>query len=105
MPDTVPDKLHVEVVYALPERQQLVTLVVEVGTTVQQAIDKSSLAELFPERDIDSCRVGIWGHLVDREQPLQHGDRIELYRELLIDPRDARRSLATTGRTMGRGKA
>lgn len=104
MSETDLEQLHVEVVYALPERQELIPLVVEAGTTVQQAIDKSLLAELFPERDFERCRVGIWGHIVDREQPVRHGDRIELYRELLIDPRDARRSLATTGRTMGRGK-
>ncbi|HEX7718321.1 MAG TPA: RnfH family protein [Woeseiaceae bacterium] len=104
MSETNPLQLHVEVVYALPERQELITLVVEAGTTVQQAIDKSSLAELFPERDLERCRVGIWGHVAERAQLVQNGDRIELYRELLIDPRDARRSLATTGRTMGRGK-
>jgi uncharacterized protein len=101
--ETDPDKLQVEVVYALPERQELLTLEVDDGATVQEVIDRSSLAELFPECDFDRCRVGIWGHLVTREQTVQHGDRIELYRELLIDPRDARRTLATKGRTMGRG--
>ncbi len=105
MSETDPVQLHVEVVYALPERQALIPLVVKAGTTVQQVIDESLLAELFPEGDFERCRVGIWGQIVDREQPVQHGDRIELYRELLIDPRDARRSLATSGRTMGRGKA
>lgn len=94
-----------EVVYAIPERQELVTLEVAVGTTVQQAIEKSLVCKLFPDCDFDHCQVGIWGHIADRGQPVRHGDRIELYRELLIDPRDARRTLATAGRTMGRDKS
>lgn len=104
MPETDPETLRVEVVYALPERQELLTIEVEDGTTVQQAIEKSLLSEQFPDRNFDRCQVGIWGHIVDREQPVRHGDRVEVYRELLIDPRDARRTLATSGRTMGRRK-
>lgn len=105
MSETGSEKLQVELVYAMPERQELLTLEVTAGTTVQQAIDNSLLSKLFPDCDFDRCQVGIWGHIADRGQAVRHGDRIELYRELLIDPRDARRTLATTGRTMGRGKA
>jgi putative ubiquitin-RnfH superfamily antitoxin RatB of RatAB toxin-antitoxin module len=94
--------LRVEVVYALPARQLLVPLEVEAGTTVQQAIDRSAIADSFPGENLTVCAVGVWGHPVGRAHPVRDGDRIELYRELLIDPRRARRKLARAGKTMGR---
>jgi hypothetical protein len=98
-PDREP--LQVEVVFALPERQALVKVTLESGASVQEAIEKSSIAGHFPECTLDQCRVGIWGRIVDRDEHVRQGDRVEIYRELLIDPRDARRSLATAGKTMG----
>lgn len=92
---------RIELVYALPDRQALVPLKVEPGTTVQQAIDRSAIAERFPGDDLQRCAVGIWGHLVARGHTVRDGDRIEIYRELAIDPREARRRLARSGKTMG----
>jgi hypothetical protein len=101
MPKPDREPLQVEVVFALPERQELVKVTLEPGASVQEAIEKSSIAGHFPECTLDQCRVGIWGRIVDRDEQVRHGDRVEIYRELLIDPRDARRSLATAGKTMG----
>lgn len=94
--------LEVEVVYALPMRQVLVPLEVEAGTTVQQAIDRSAVAGHFPGEDLAACTVGVWGQPVARQRAVRDGDRIEIYRELVIDPRRARRRLARAGKTMGR---
>lgn len=94
--------LCIEVVYALPARQVLASLEVEAGTTVQQAIDRSGIADRFPGESLSKCRVGIWGQPVERHRGVRDGDRIEIYRRLFIDPRSARRRLARAGRTMDR---
>jgi uncharacterized protein len=92
--------LHVEVVFALPEQQELVGLEVTEGTTVAQAIEQSGIAGRFPQYDLSSCAVGVWGQLVERDRRLQDGDRVELYRPLQMDPQDARRELAAKGKSM-----
>lgn len=94
--------LRVEVAYALPDRQALVALEVADGTTVQQAIEHSGIAEQFPESDLRECAVGVWGHVAQRQQLVRDGDRIEIYRSLAIEPREARRRLALAGKTMGK---
>lgn len=99
--------LAVEVVFALPSRQELISLRVKPGTTVDSAIKESAIGEKFPREDLSKCQAGIWGKPVDRDRVLKDGDRLELYRPLLIDPREARRRLAESGESMGRprGKA
>lgn len=92
-----PDTIEIEVVYALAERQELVAVVVPAGTSVAQAVDRSGIAGMFPQQDLAACRLGIWGRLVEREQVLKDGDRIEIYRPLNIDPREARRRRAAKG--------
>ena len=87
--------LRVEVVYALPERQELLTLEVEQGATVGDVIDRSGIAALFPGHDIAHAPVGIWGRVVERGEPVGDGDRVEIYRPLPKDPRTARRERAT----------
>lgn len=92
--------MQVEVVFALPERQELVQVEVTAGTTVAEAIDRSGIAALFPGHDLQALPVGVWGRLVGREHRVAEGDRIEIYRPLEIDPREARRALAAEGRAM-----
>ncbi len=93
--------IEVEVVFALAERQELVALVIASGATVGEAIDQSGIAKRFPEQDLSACALGIWGRLADSDHVLQGGDRVEIYRPLLIDPREARRQLAAEGKSMG----
>ena len=95
-------RIRVEVVFALPERQKLVTVHVPDGSSVADAIAAAGLAEAFPEYDLAAATVGIWGQVADRDRRLAAGDRVELYRPLEIDPREARRQLAEAGRTMRR---
>lgn len=81
----------VEVVYALPERQVLKATHVPKGTTVAQAIAASGLHELFREADLNCSPLGVFGRLVRPDTILENGDRVEIYRPLIADPKTARR--------------
>ena len=96
------DTLRVEVVFATAERQRIVEVALPDGSTVSDAIGQSGMASYFPDDDLDSLEAGIWGRVVPRNQPLSNGDRVEIYRPLALDPREARRRLAAAGRTMRR---
>ncbi len=96
-----PGRLAIEVVFALPARQELISLTVDPGTTVAMAIRECAIGDLFPEEDLANYQAGIWGKPVGRDHPLKDGDRLELYRPLSMDPREARRKLAAEGRSMG----
>lgn len=86
--------VRVEVVFALPERQELIALEVQAGTTVGDVIEASDIARRFPEHDLSSCAVGVWGHVVERSHRVSEGDRVEIYRPLPKDPQTARRERA-----------
>ena len=88
------ETFRVEVVFALPGQQELVEIDVEQGTTVQQAIENSAIAERFEGVDLDALPAGIWGLEVGRDHELSPGDRVEIYRPLETEPREARRKLA-----------
>ena len=83
--------MQVEVVFALPDRQVLEALEVENGATVAEAIARSGIERRFPEADLSELQVGVWGRAVDRSRVLREGDRVEIYRPLEMDPREARR--------------
>lgn len=94
-------EFEVEIVFASPDRQLLKSVLVAAGETVGDVVAKCGLREDFPEIEFDSLAVGIWGREVERYRPVKEGDRIEIYRPLEMDPREARRQLALSGRTMG----
>lgn len=96
------DSIRIEVVFATTERQRLVELTMPDGATVSDAIAQSGMAKHFPEVDLGGLPVGIWGRVVPRNERLSDGDRVEVYRPLDVDPREARRQLAAAGQTMGR---
>ena len=98
---TVSETIEVEVVYALPGRQALLAITIPAGATAGEAVEQSGIARQFPQQDISTCQLGIWGRLVDSDQSLEDGDRVEIYRPLEIDPREARRQLAAEGKSMG----
>jgi len=83
--------LTVEVVFALPDQQVLVSVTLARGATVGDAIDQSGLLERFADERLDALPTGIWGHPVERNQLVSDGDRVEIYRPLEMDPREARR--------------
>lgn len=94
--------IEVEVVYALPDRQLLLTLRLPAGATVAEAIRRSGLREQFPEIDPERDGAGIFSRRVGLGEVLQAGDRVELYRPLIVDPKQARRQRAAERRP-GRG--
>ena len=83
--------MRVEVVFALPDRQLLETITVDEGASVADALRLSGIEERFPDVSLDELQVGIWGKPVERTQALRDGDRVEIYRPLELDPREARR--------------
>ena len=88
------DKIAVQVCYARPERQLLLSLEVAAGSTLQQAIAASGILQQAPEIDLASARVGIYGKLKTLESIVREHDRIEIYRPLIADPKEARRRRA-----------
>lgn len=86
--------VEVEVVYAKPEQQVLVALKMPETATVEQAIKSSGMLVRFPEIDLNACKVGIFAKICALDQVLEQGDRVEIYRPLLHDPKDARRQRA-----------
>ena len=95
--------IKVEVAYALPDRQELLALSVPEGTTVEAAIRLSGLLEQYPDIDLGGeNKVGIFGKLCKLDLVMQDGDRAEVYRPLIADPREVRRRLAAEGKTMGK---
>ena len=79
---------------AMPERQELVALEVASGSTLADAIAQSGLPEMFDGFELDPAKVGIFGQKASLEQVLRDGDRVEIYRPLIADPKEARRQRA-----------
>lgn len=84
-------KLNIEVAYATPAQQRIIALQVDVGCTVEFAIQCSGILKLFPEIDLTKQKVGIFSKQTKLTDLVQEGDRIEIYRPLIIDPKEARR--------------
>ncbi len=82
--------ISVEVVYAQSEQQILYTLDAPLNTSIKDAIELSGILANFPEIDLNQQKVGIFGQILPLSQPIQAGDRIEIYRPLQKDPKEAR---------------
>ncbi|MGM0766390.1 MAG: RnfH family protein [Pseudomonadota bacterium] len=84
--------IRVEVAYARPDKQEIIGLQVPTGTTALEAVKRSGIVEVFPEIDPDSNDMGIFGKAIKApaSHELREGDRVELYRPLKIDPKQAR---------------
>lgn len=91
--------MRVEVAYARPDDQRLIALEVSPGTTAADAVRASGLPELFPETDPTSAPLGIFSQPCKPEHVLRAGDRVEIYRPLQVDPKEARRLRARRGRS------
>jgi putative ubiquitin-RnfH superfamily antitoxin RatB of RatAB toxin-antitoxin module len=93
--------IEVEVVFASSDKQLLRKVRVPTGARVSDVIAASGVRQDFPEQNWEALRCGIWGKEVGRAMEVAAGDRVEIYRPLKLDPREARRQLAASGRTMG----
>ena len=91
-------QITVEVAYALPNKQLIKTLGVPVGTTAHQAVKLSAIAEAFDEAIPEDGPLGIFGKAVANEHVLREGDRVEIYRPLIADPKEVRKERAARAR-------
>ena len=78
--------MNVGVAYADKFKKVWLKLEVPDGSTVREAIERSGLLAQFPEIDLDSQRVGIFGKLTRLTAKVAEGDRVEIYREITADP-------------------
>lgn len=90
----MPGKITVEVAYALPQKQYLQRVTLEEGATVEQAIQASGILALRDDIDLAKNKVGIYSRPVKLHDPVQDGDRVEIYRPLIADPKELRRQRA-----------
>ncbi len=95
------DLITVEVAYALPQQQKIIELLVAPGTTALQAVERSGITRVFPDIDLASAKMGIFGQVLGtkglglpHEHVLHAGDRVEIYRPLTSDPKESRRKRA-----------
>ena len=86
--------MRVEVVYGTAERQTLIALEVAEGSTVAQVLRAAAATQAFAGLPLESMPAGVFGRPVDRAAVLGPGDRVELYRPLAMDPKEARRRRA-----------
>lgn len=96
------DRITVEVAYALPSRQALLTISVSSAATIEQIIQQSGILQQFPQIDLLSQKVGVWSRPVKLDDNVKEGDRIEIYRPLIADPKDLRRRRAEKAKEEGR---
>ena len=97
------EKIHVEVVYALPHKQVILALVVEPDVTLEQVIRASGILEQFPEINLAHNKVGVFGKLGKLADTLHPGDRVEIYRPLIADPKVVIKQRAAQGKVMKKG--
>ncbi len=86
--------IQVEVVYALPERQYLLSVTLPEGSCIEQAIEKSGILALRKDIDLTKNKIGIYSRAAKLSDILHDGDRVEIYRPLLADPKELRRQRA-----------
>ncbi|NOY63335.1 MAG: RnfH family protein [Gammaproteobacteria bacterium] len=96
-------KIQVEVAYAVPQKQRIIALEVTEGTTLEEAIQQSGILEAFPDIDLSQSKAGIFGKLHKMKDPLRAGDRVEIYRPLIADPKAVRKERAAQGKKMKKG--
>ncbi len=97
------DKILIEVAYATQQKQIILDSEIDPGTSAHDAVRQSGIDRHFPEIDPDSCDLGVFGKAIAADYELQNGDRIEIYRPLIADPKEVRRQRAARGRNMKKG--
>jgi len=96
------NSINVEVAYALPEKQIIRAVNIDTGTTIGAAIIQSGIMMDFPGLDtkLENAKVGIFGKVASMTTVLKDGDRVEIYRPLIADPKEIRRQRAAEGKAM-----
>lgn len=102
------EPIAVEVAYALPDKQKIIKVLIEPGSTAFDAVIKSKIEGFFPGLDVQSAKMGLFGQALGtkgmkpaKEHVLQAGDRVEIYRGLIADPKEVRRKRAEKAKRRG----
>lgn len=98
-----PASIQVEVAYARPDEQLILTVEVPAGATLEEAIRLAKIQERFPEIELETAKVGVFGKLSKLSASVRAGDRVEIYRPLLADPKAVRKKRAAEGKRMRKG--
>ena len=99
----MPNEILIEVAYALPKKQLIIPFKVKQGITAEEAIKASGIIKKFPEIDLRTNQIGIFGKLTQLDHVMRERDRIEIYRPLIADPKEIRRQRAAEGKVMKKG--
>lgn len=98
-----PDQIHIEIAYATPQHQVILERDVEPGISPRNAVLQSDIDQYFPEIDKQNCDIGLFGKTIRPDHEMENGDRIEIYRPLLADPKEIRKKRAAQGLRMKKG--
>jgi putative ubiquitin-RnfH superfamily antitoxin RatB of RatAB toxin-antitoxin module len=99
------DDITIEVAYAKPQEQIILSLTLKQGISITEAIEQSGILQQFPEIDLKQNKVGIFSKVCKKDYMLRDKDRIEIYRPLIVDPKAKRKQRAAEGKTMRKGGA
>jgi len=100
---TSQSEITVEVAYALPHEQLIIPILMQAGSTAENAIYASGITKKFPEIDLTVNKIGIFGKAARLDTVLRHLDRVEIYRPLIADPKEVRKQRAADGKIMKKG--
>ena len=96
-------KIEVEVAYAGPDEQLVLPVIGDRGMTLAGAVEKSGILDRLPGIDWATADAGVFGKITKKDAVLNDGDRVEIYRPLIADPKEMRKKRAAEGKTMRRG--
>ena len=99
----MPESIRVEVVYPLPQKQEIFFVNLPAGATVRQAIEASGVLQKYPEIDLSKNKFGVFAKLAKPDALLRDRDRVEIYRPLIADPKEVRKQRAAEGKVMKKG--
>lgn len=97
------EQINVEVVYALPAKQEVLSVRLPQGATVRQAIEQSGILAKHPEIDLAKNKLGVFAKIAKPDAVLRDRDRVEIYRPLIADPKEVRKQRAAEGKVMKKG--
>lgn len=100
---SVVETINIEIAYATPDTQIIKAMNVDVGTTAEMVIAQSGFLGKFPEINLEDNKIGIFGKVIKKDAALKEGDRVEIYRPLIADPKEIRRQRAEQGKAMKKG--
>jgi len=99
---TEQEPFAVDVIYALPKQQKIISVMVKPGCTFIEAVKQSDICAFFPQIDLATVKLGVFSRQAKHDEVLLPGQRVEIYRPLIADPKDVRRKRAEKAKDEGR---